>query len=847
MDYDGTLVIGTDLDESGIDKRVRKLEAKLKNEEIDLEIKATNVDNVKKEMQQVSNEMKVLIKQRDELNKSIASKKSQYDRINSNISAGKSISPEEYLRYGNLENQLSKLYAQQNQINAEVDKYNNSYNKLNDKLSVAEAHYDKQKNKVAETRAQVEDLRTEISKTNLENIKQQSNGIGNSIENIVKKVTKWGLAIFGVRSAYMFIRQAMGTLSQYNEKLGADVQYIRFALATALQPVIEKIIDLVYKMLAYINYIAKAWFGVNLFANATSKAFEKANKGVKDTNKSAQKLKKTLAGFDEMNILQEDGSIGSGGGGGGVTLPSSDLSNLDNIEIPGWVQWIADNKDTILNTLKEIGILVGVAFATIKVLEFLGVINKISTALGGISTLATFGVIAGFAATLIGIIKTVSSLITFINDPSWSNFSSVLDGIAITLAGIGVAMVALNASNPMGWITLAIAGITKLIGLMGDAINKDEEKVKSTLSVKDAEEGLAKARNELNSATKNYKNAVSNAKKAEEELEKAEKKHKLSGKELYNQVLTGQLTYDKMNKSQKAVYEAYLEHLEAQGNLKQATDKMTEATRNERDAQEDLSVSTYKYKGQYSDYIKTLIDGYTNGEIKAKAMAEKIMYVMSEMDKDTRKRFAESLPQNIKDGFNEAQKEAGYGIHVFNNGVEISFKEVANAGSNMTKDVGKSMKNVASEIGKSLGTDAPNSIQKSINKVDSLTKSIDNLKKKGNVNVNIKTTTSSSSSSSSSKNAKGGIAYYAKGGLLNLPRLAPGGVINQPGRGVAIGGERGPEAVVPLTDSQQMELLGKAIGKYITVCLTNRTYIGNREVAREMKNIEAEENFAFNN
>ena len=830
MDYDGTLVIGTDLDESGIDKRIRKLEAKLKNEEIDLKIKATNVDNVKKEMQQVSNEMKVLIKQRDELNKSIASKKSQYDRINSNISAGKSISPEEYLRYGNLENQLSKLYAQQNQINVEVDKYNNSYNKLNDKLSAAEAHYDKQKNKVAETRAQVEDLRTEISKTNLENIKQQSNGIGNSIENIVKKVTKWGLAIFGVRSAYMFIRQAMGTLSQYNAKLGADVQYIRFALATALQPIIEKIINLVYKMLAYINYIAKAWFGVNLFANATSKAFEKANRGVKDTNKSAQKLKKTLAGFDEMNILQEDGSIGSGGGGGGVTLPSSDLSNLDNIEIPEWVQWIADNKDTILNTLKEIGILVGVAFATIKVLEFLGVINKISTALGGISTLATFGVIAGFAATLIGIIKTVSSIITFINDPSWSNFTGILDGLAIALTGVGVAMVALNASNPIGWITIALGLVMEVVKWIGNLIGKQEEEVKSTLSVRDANKELTKAQENLNKATDSYTSSLNKNNKMKKELEEAEKKAKQSGKELYNQVLLGIVSFDDMTDTQKELYGKYLDSIEAEDELRQKTLELQQANDKSAAAELKKAAAVYASTGTYNEYFSALVKGYENGQISSRKMENAVVNMMNMLDEDTRKTFAENLPASIKKGFQQTLDEMGrtdLKLKDASTGITVSYKEIASS----TKQT--------------FEKDVPNSVDKSVKKVDSLTSSIDKLKKKGNVNVSIKTTTSSSSSSS--KNAKGGIAYYAKGGLLNLPRLAPGGVINQPGRGVAIGGERGPEAVVPLTDSQQMELLGKAIGKYITVCLTNRTYIGNREVAREMKNIEAEENFAFNN
>ena len=58
---------------------------------------------------------------------------------------------------------------------------------------------------------------------------------------------------------------------------------------------------------------------------------------------------------------------------------------------------------------------------------------------------------------------------------------------------------------------------------------------------------------------------------------------------------------------------------------------------------------------------------------------------------------------------------------------------------------------------------------------------------------------------------------------FRLPRLKAGGIINLPGRGIpvgggtAIGGEAGREGVIPLTDSQAMETLGEAIGRYITI------------------------------
>ena len=85
---------------------------------------------------------------------------------------------------------------------------------------------------------------------------------------------------------------------------------------------------------------------------------------------------------------------------------------------------------------------------------------------------------------------------------------------------------------------------------------------------------------------------------------------------------------------------------------------------------------------------------------------------------------------------------------------------------------------------------------------------------------------------------------------FNLPRLAKGGIINMPGSGVNYGGaniaERAPEGVIPLTDSQQMALLGEAIGKYITINATINNSMNGRVISREIQKIQNEQNFAMN-
>lgn len=303
-----------------------------------------------------------------------------------------------------------------------------------------EAQYEKLVNQLENLRKKQADL----NKTDLTNIQRSIEKIGDTTSKTISKVGKWALAVFGVRTAYMFVRNAMSTLSQYNEQIKTDVEYIGFAMASMLQPVIEGLINLAYKLLTYVNYIAQAWFGVDLFANASADAMSKSAK-------SAEKMKKSMAGFDEMNVISDT----SGGGSGNVT-PSFDLSAPEDVPIPGWIQWIADNKDLIIATLLGIsGALLGIHFG-LTLIQGLGI---------GL-------ILAGVALVIQGIVE-------LIKDPSWNAFLTVLQGIALIVAGIAVLM--------SGWIVALIAlgvaivayviqnweKVKSILGVVGEWINKN--------------------------------------------------------------------------------------------------------------------------------------------------------------------------------------------------------------------------------------------------------------------------------------------------------------------------------------------------------------------------------------
>lgn len=216
----------------------------------------------------------------------------------------------------------------------ETKNFDRQIENLENKLDTLEQEYEALK-KASPYKGQEEDLikiRSQIEKTknSIIGLKKQQlklnennffQNASNSISGLIKKTLKWGVALLGIRSVYSFISRSMSTLSQYNEQIGTDLSYIRFAMATALEPLIETIIQLAYKLLGIINSISMALFNVDLFANASAGRF-------RSMSKSANQIKKSLAGFDEMNVLQDN----SASGGGGISSPSVDLSQLNDTQ-----------------------------------------------------------------------------------------------------------------------------------------------------------------------------------------------------------------------------------------------------------------------------------------------------------------------------------------------------------------------------------------------------------------------------------------------------------------------------------------------------------------------------------
>ena len=298
-----------------------------------------------------------------------------------------------------------------------------------------------------------------LDNNSYDNIKKKLDDIGKNTEKNTKKVAKWALAIFGVRSAYMFVRNAINTIAGDDPQLKADIDYIKSALAYTIEPLVRSIVNFVKTLLVYMLYIIKAWTGKNIFENE--------NKSLKNANKQAKELQKTTTKFDEMEILNYNSSSG---GGDTAVAPSFDLSNIESMEVPGWIKWIADNREIVIGTL------VGIATA-IGLIKLGGLIKNITDLGTKLTPIGKFIVkhkkaIIGTVLIVEGIITTIRGVINYLKDPTWNNFLTVLMGIGLVAGGVLVIF---------GGVPALITLIIGLVGALVLVIVKNWNKIVDTL------------------------------------------------------------------------------------------------------------------------------------------------------------------------------------------------------------------------------------------------------------------------------------------------------------------------------------------------------------------------------
>ena len=393
---DGEITIGTRLDTDKFDRQISQLENKiLKEEEKKL------VLNSKIEVQE--EEFENARQKADEL----ADAYQRLEQLQKTIASGKA-TPEQFT----MAQELQGTYGSLEQLEVAFLKALNKQDAINAKAYEMRTKYQEINNKVDEYKQKIESIKMQKQVADVDKLKASFNGVGSSIQGAVKHVTRLALGIFGARSAFMALRRASSDLANYDQQYGANLEYIRYALTQMIAPVLQWIVRLAATLLGYINAIAQAWFGINLFARGSAESFNKMKAGASGASKAVKEIKKQLAGFDEINMLTDQSDTGTKAGGGGIATPDFDLSAMQ-AEPPEWLKWIIDHKDEILS------VLAGIA----------GGLLAIKLGATGLQAL-------GIGAMITGILWTIQALKDYLEAPTWENFGRIIQGIGIFLAGL---------------------------------------------------------------------------------------------------------------------------------------------------------------------------------------------------------------------------------------------------------------------------------------------------------------------------------------------------------------------------------------------------------------------------
>lgn len=279
--------------------------------------------------------------------------------------------------------------------------------------------------------------------------------LGASMKSAVKSMAKYTLAIFGAQAGFYAVKNAIRQVLSDNEELNNTVTAMKGAFANALAPVIERVVYWLKYAFAYLNLFVKVLTGVDMAAQYNAKAINKQTEATKKNAKATKEANAQLASFDEKNV-QSANNLNAAD-----TESESPAALLDLPDVSGGkFEQICENIKAHLN---ELMIIAGWAMIAI-----------------GLILLALGQYPMGIACLIAGIVLEAKAL------GNWSQLSEEAQKMISAIMGIaGTAFLALGIilciaqQYPLGiaLIVLGVAMIATAIALNWDGIKAKIEVV----------------------------------------------------------------------------------------------------------------------------------------------------------------------------------------------------------------------------------------------------------------------------------------------------------------------------------------------------------------------------------
>ena len=920
---DGYVRIGAELDTEEFDKELQKLYDKLelnqnkiarltrRKEKLDINADSYNrkLDEAQRKADELYDKMRSIAKEQlikkqmptdqdnvEAMMQNFSTKNLNFNDMGIGIEYAKfkelEAEQEKYLNRAKIAEENAKIVAQDQKIVADqIARASAEQTTLNEKITEAtenmhsEAYasseaFDSIKSQVVGVGEGIAlNVGTALSKVNSQ-LKKMSSGLTNT----VKKVARWGLAIFGIRTAYNAVRTAVSAITSENETLKNQIEAIKTGVSNLLEPAITRIVSLIATLMSFIGSLIKSLTGKDIFAGGS--------KNLASGAKSAEEINKQLAGFDEMTVLSDNKS--SGGGGGSGDAVSSDLGQV-NEKLLGTLNKIKElimngdwdllakmfsdalikGIDWVIEKLKSIPWEeIGQAFSDfITNIDYSGVLVGLVDAVwqafsGVLDLLLTIDWGKFFNLLTTGITDALQRSADYIAQIDWGRIGKTISDIFTNIDWAGMG----NAMFEQIWNTLT--------GLLDTLVSIDWGEVGRTVF-----ESISSWLQKLGELVRNTDWAQ-------------------LGKDIITAIIDfikninwAQLILDLFNLLVDLIVgsidliigavEGLIDGIIAMFEDPEFLNKMFEAGL---DLVEGLLKGLWTIITKVAELIWKLIQ---------KILELFGIHSPSKVFEDIGTQLMEGLINGIKNLINTI-------VDIFKKLIE-GIKTIFNAFKDFISKLLETIKNIVLTVIKwhqqaiEAGINFIKGIIQAvvnwfkgqidlavavvtyiIDYVKSLIGNIVNwIVEKFNAVVNffkgigiaigdffssaIKTAVNGALSWIESKvnwfidKINGVIGWVNKlpigvsiGKLsrISLPRLAVGGIINQPSRGVPVGGaiagESGREGILPLTDQRAMAELGKEIGKWININATIPVNIGNRQVARILEEITADREFAMN-
>lgn len=321
---------------SQLEKEINSLQEKINARELKLNITNNTLDKMGADTRQ-----QVISDMPDAGNKAITQE--TYKRLDNDTSY-KSLVKEsdklnnEIMKYNSL---LDIAKSKMAQLGQQTSQTATTQNKLSGFFSAFKQKIEQVKPSISSIGKSFNTL-PKITQNITNNIKKMSVGVKQGLGNILK----YAGALFGLRSIYNTLKaSASEWLSSQNigaQQLSANIEYLKYSMGSVFAPVIETVINLVYKLMKAIQSLVYAFSGVNIFAKATASSMNKTAGSAKQTSKS-------LAGIHgEINNVSDN----KGSGSGGSTSPSMDLSQMDT-QMSDWITKLKEKLTKLFEPIKK--------------------------------------------------------------------------------------------------------------------------------------------------------------------------------------------------------------------------------------------------------------------------------------------------------------------------------------------------------------------------------------------------------------------------------------------------------------------------------------------------------------